>query len=175
MKITIKILAFFIICFLAQNAAAQNKSLNFSRPTIITAACNEEPLWHKKIYEDADYLFVIRDYGKAEYIPNFFVYGKKERKWIEIKKLSTEHAKLGRSPSPTAKTALQASWDYSALKNVNYVNLPLRTSGSINFPDKITYDTENKTYSFDFNSTAKLEEMLTQFWVLKKDLDESLR
>ena len=144
-KQTTKLLVLFVICFLAQNAIAQ-KSRNFSRPTIITVSSDEEPLWHEKIYEDADYLFVYRDYGKAEYTPNFFVYGKKQHKWIEIKKLSTEHAKLGRSPSSTAKAALQVSRDYSSLKTVNYVNLPLRTSGSINFPDKITYNAENKTY-----------------------------
>ena len=171
---TAKLLVLFVICFLAQNATAQ-KSRDFSRPTIITASSDEEPLWHEKIYEDKDYRFVIRDYGQAEYTPNFFVYGKKQHKWIEIKKLSTEHAKLGRSPSSSAKAAPQVSRDYSALKTVNYMNLPLRTSGSINFPDKITYDAENKTYCFNFNSTAKLEEMLTQFWVLKKDLDEALR
>lgn len=164
----------FVICVLAQNATAQ-KTLNFSRPTIIAVACDEEPLWHKKIYEDDDYLFVYRDYGKAEYTPNFFVYGKKQQKWIEIKKLSTEHAKLGRSPSTTEKVAQQESWDYSALKSVNYVNLPLRTSGSINFPDKITSNAGKQIYSFNFNSAANLEEMLTQFWVLKKDLDEALR
>ncbi len=107
-KITIKLSALFVICFLAQNATAQ-KTLDFSRPTIITASCDEEPLWHEKIYEDDDYLFVYRDYGKAEYTPNFFVYGKKQHKWIELKKLSTELAKLGRSPSSTAKTALQVS------------------------------------------------------------------
>jgi len=55
------------------------------------------------------------------------------------------------------------------------VNLPLRTSGSINFPDKITYNAENKTFAFNFNSLANLEQMLTRFWVLKKDLDEALR
>lgn len=175
-KQTAKLLVLFVICFLAQHAAAQKKKTrNFSRPTIITAACDEEPLWHEKIYEDNDYLFVIRNYGKAEYTPNFFVYGKKRHKWVEIKKLSTEEAKLGRSPSSTEKVALQVSWDYSALKSVNYVNLPLRTSGSINFPDKITYDSESKTYCFKFNSSSKAEEMLTQFWVLERDLDEALR
>lgn len=142
-KQTAKLLVLLVICFLAQNAVAQ-KSQNFSRPTIITASSDEEPLWHEKIYEDEEYLFVYRDYGQTKYTPNFFVYGKKRHKWIEIKQLSTEHAKLGRSPSSTAKTALQVSWDYSALKTVNYVRLPLRTSGSINFPDKITYNAENK-------------------------------
>ncbi len=172
-KQTAKLFVLFVICFLSQIAViAQNR--NFSRTTIITASCDEEPLWHEKIYEDDNYLFVYRDYGQAEYTPNFFVYGKKHRKWIEIRKLSTEHAKLGRSSSSTAKVNSSANWDYSSLKSVNYVNLPLRTSGSINFPDLITYDSNSKTYCFKFNSSAKVEEMLTQFWVLKKDLEQAL-
>ncbi|MGH9946831.1 MAG: hypothetical protein ACRD6X_06515 [Pyrinomonadaceae bacterium] len=170
-KITITSLVLFAVCSLTQIAVAQKQSLTFSRPTIITASCDEEPLWHEKIYEDDDYRFVIRDYGKAEHTPNFFVYGKKQRKWIEIIKLSTEHAELGHSPSATAKAASQASRDKSVLKSVNYVNLPLRIAGSTSLPEKITYDAENKTYSFNFNSLAKLEEMLMQIWVLKKDLD----
>jgi len=152
----------------AENFAA------ISRPTIITASCAEEPLWHEKIYEDDNYLFVYRDYGKAEYTPTFFIYGKKHNKWIEIKKLSTEHAKLGRSPSSTTKIILSVTWDYSSLKSVNYVHLPLRTSGLINFPDKILYDANAKIYAFNFNSSVKLEEVLTQFWVTKKDLEEAL-
>lgn len=175
-KRTIKFFVLLIVCFLTQYGAAQQKrTLNFSRPTIIAVSYDEEPLWHEKIYEDGNYLFVIRDYGKAEYEPNFFVYGKKQRKWMEVKKLSTEHAKLGRSASPKAKSALQDGWDYSGLKTVNYVNLPLRASGSINFPDKITYDDKNKIFIFNFNSSAGVEEILTRFWVLKKDLDEALR
>lgn len=170
---TAKLLVLFVICFLAQNATAQ-KSRDFSRPTIITASSDEEPLWHKKIYEDKDYRFVIRDYGQAEYTPNFFVYGKKQHKWIEIKKLSTEHAILGRFSSSAAKADLPKNWD-DGLKNIKYIDLPLRISGSTNFPDKITYNAESEIYCFNFNSSAKLEEMLTQFWVLKKDLDEALR
>ena len=172
-KQTAKLFVLLVICLFAQSAVVSAQNPDFSRPTIIAASYDEEPLWHAKIYEDDNYLFVYRDYGKAEYTPDFFVYGKKRNKWIEIKKLSTEHAKLGRSPSSATKVALQVSWDYSSLKTVNYVNLPLRTSGSINFPDKITYDADTKRYFFNFNSSAKVEEMLTQFWVLKKDLDEA--
>lgn len=170
-KQTAKLFVLLVVGFLAQSVIVSAQNLNFSRPTIITASCDEEPLWHEKIYEDDNYLFVYRDYGKAEYTPNFFVYGKKRHKWIEIKKLSTEHAKLGRSPASNQKIVLSVSWDYSSLKNVNYVNLPLRTTGSINFPDRITYDADTKIYSFNFNSSAKFEETLTRFWVLKKDLD----
>lgn len=170
-KHLVKLFLTFVICFLAQNVVAQ--SLSFSRPTVITAVCNEEPFWHESIYEDDDYLFVYRYFGKAEETPVFFILGKKRNKWIELKKLSTENAKLGRSPSKQENDS--GNWDYSSLKTVNYVNLPLRTSGSINFPDQVTYNTDTKAFCLNFNSLANVEEMLTQFWVAKKDLDQLLK
>lgn len=172
-KHPIKLFLIFAIYFLAQSVVAQSmmaQNLSFSRPTVITAGCNEEPFWHESIYEDDDYLFVYRYFGKAEETPNFFILGKKRNKWIELKKLTTEHAKLGRSSPSNLE-----SWDYSSLKTVNYVNLPLRTSGAINFPDQVTYDADNKTFCFNFNSLANVEEILTQFWVAKKDLDQLLK
>ncbi len=172
-KQTVKLLVLFAICFLTRAVIAQSQ--NLSRPTIIAAPCAEKyPLWHKMIYEDNDYLFVYRDYGKAEYIPILLVYGKKQKKWIEIKKISTEDAKLGRFASSTAKANLPGNRSYSSLKNIKYVHLPLRISGSINFPDKITYDDNSKTYYFNFNSSSADKEMLTQFRVLKKDLEQAL-
>lgn len=167
-KHTVKLFLIFMLCFLGQSVMAQ--SLSFTRPTVITAVCNEEPFWHESIYDDDDYLFVYRYFGKAEETPVFFILGKKRNKWIELKKLSTEHAKLGRSTSSSSE-----SWDYSSLKTVNYANLPLRKSESINFPDQVTYDPDTKVYCLNFNSLDKVEEMLTQFWVAKKDLDQLLK
>jgi hypothetical protein len=172
-KQTVRLLVLFASCFLTGAVIAQSQ--NSSRPTIITAPFAEKnPLWHEKIYEDDNYLFVYRDFGKAEYTPNLLVYGKKQKKWIEIKKLSTEHAKLGRFQSSTAKANLPKNWDNSSLMNIKYIDLPLRISGSTNFPDKITYDDNIKTYYLNFNSSSEDKEMLTQFRVLKKDLEQVL-
>jgi hypothetical protein len=172
-KQTVRLLVLFAICFLTGAIATQSQTS--SRPTIIAALCAEKnPLWHEKIYEDDNYLFVYRDYGKAEYIPNLLVYGKKQKKWIEIKKLSTEDAKLGRFASSTAKANLAGIRDNSSLKNIKYIDLPLRISGSTEFPDKITYDDNSKIYYFNFNSSSEDKEILTQFRVLKKDLEWAL-
>jgi hypothetical protein len=66
--------------------------------------------------------------------------------------------------------SLAVSWDYRSLKNVKYAGIPLHTSGSIDFPDKITYDNTTGAYRFSFDSSASVEEILTEFWVLKSDL-----
>ena len=166
-----KFTLFLIICIFAQNVIAQTRT--FSRRTVILAPSADTPFWHVKVYEDDDYLFVYRHYGRAQYTPGFFVYGKRQNKWLEIKKLSTEHAKLGRSPN-IDEVRLSVSWNYSDLQNVEYADLPLRTSGSINFPDKINYDAETQAYFLNFNSSAEREEMLTRFWVLKAELAEAL-
>ena len=145
----------------------------FSRPTIVAASCPDVPFWHVKVYEDDDYLFVYRHYGRAEYTPGFFVHGKRQHKWLEIKQLSTEHARLGRSPA-IDEVPLSVSWNYSPLAKVEYAALPLPTSGSINFPDKIEYDAVTEVYCLNFDSSAEREEMLTQFWVLKAELEAAL-
>ena len=140
----------------------------FSRPTLIAALCEREPKWLVKVYEDEDYQYVYRDYGKAEYVPGFFVYSKKSGRWAEITNLSTENAKLGHSP-PLDEVLLSVAWDYSGLRSKDYVELPLRTSGSINFPEKIEYDAGAEAYQLNFNPSIK-PVYQTLFWILKKDL-----
>lgn len=151
--------------------AITKEQIKFSRPTLITTICEHEPKWHGKVYEDEDYQFVYRHYGKAEHVPGLFVYGKKHGKWLEITKLSTENAKLGHSP-PFDEVRLSVAWDHSRLKDKDYAELPLRTSGSINFPEKITYEASSTTYRLNFDASLKAEYQ-TWFWIWKKDLEEA--
>lgn len=100
-----KILAFFILalCFAPQNAIAQTR---FTRPTFKAKLRSKNPIWRVKIFEDENYIFaegdsVSKNCGASanEFCDiGFFVYGKKHNKWIAVKKLSTENAKLGHSP-----------------------------------------------------------------------------
>ena len=159
------IMAFALSIFSPAITKGQN---TFSRQTLIAALCEHEPKWLVKVYEDEDYQFVYRDYGKAEYVPGFFVYSKKRSRWAEITNLSTENAKLGHSP-PFDEVRLSVGWDYSGLKSKDYVELPLRTSGSINFPEKIEYDASSEAYHLNFNPSLR-PEFQTLFWILKKDL-----
>ena len=81
--------------------------------------------------------------------------------------------KLGRSPN-IDEVPLSVSWDYKNLQSVEYTDLPLRTSGSINFPDKTEYEEDNQVYCVQFNSSAAREGMLTHFWLLRVDLERAL-
>ena len=144
----------------------------FSRPTLIAALCEHKPKWHVKVYEDEDFQFVYRHYGNAEYLPGLFVYSKKRSRWVEITKLSTENAKLGHSPLFFEKVWLSVGWDYSHLKSKDYADLPLRTSGSINFPNVVIYVESSKIYRLNFDPSLK-PEYQTWFWILKKDLEKA--
>jgi hypothetical protein len=162
------IIASALTAFSPAFAKRQN---SFSRPTLIAALCEHEPKWHVKVYEDKDYQFVYRHYGNAEYVPGFFVYSKKHNRWAEITKLSTENAMLEHSP-PFKEVRLSVGWDYSRLKSKDYVELPLRTSGSISFPDEIVYEANVEAYHLNFNPSLK-PEYQTWFWLLKKDLEKA--
>jgi hypothetical protein len=154
--------------------AYQDDSLSFSRPSIEAVPLKEAPKWHVKVFEDEDFTFFYRHYGREKYQPGFFIYGKRLRKWIEIKKLTTENAKLGRSPS-IDEVRLSVSWDHSSLRGKDYAELPLKTSGSISFPSKIRYDADAEVYMLEFDTELKKEEYLTRFWVDREDLEEALK
>jgi hypothetical protein len=124
------------------------------------------------VYEDSAYRFVTRHYGSGETatIPGFFVYSKQRNAWIEILSLSTEHARLGHSPDDILLTV---GWDYGELINKAFASMPLRTSGSINFPDRIVDVGAEGAYRLDFNSRLKRDVSLTSFWLAKGDLQEA--
>jgi hypothetical protein len=127
----------------------------------------------KPIYKDANYVFIARNYGpKGKQVPGLFVFSNKTRKWMEINRLSTKDARFGRSPT-LEEGRCSVGWDYSGLREADYATIPLRTSGSLNFPDKILYQTDTSVYLLQFNSSWNIEAVLTQFIVKKDDLDKA--
>ncbi|MHC4119826.1 MAG: hypothetical protein ACYSWO_20205 [Planctomycetota bacterium] len=143
------------------------------RPTVILSASEDPAGQRRTIYEDSDYVFVAGDYGpKGKQAPGLFVFSKKMGKWMEIRQLSTKEAKLGRSPTPEEGLS-SVAWDYSALRKADYATIPLMTSGSVNFPDKILYEADTATYLLQFNSSWNIDAVLTRFIIKKDDLDKA--
>ena len=142
----------------------------FSRPTVKCEVLKEVPKWHRKIHEDEAHEFVFRHYGKNEFEPGLFVHDKLRDRWFQIAEISTEHAKLGRSPDIT-DIPLQVSWDFRRLAGKKYVALPLQTSGSIVFPEDVSFDKRAQVYRLDCNANLKRKQSLTYFWVRKADFD----
>lgn len=165
---TIISILILVLSVAIENGTAQT---NFTRPTFKAKLSAKTPMWHVKVFEDANYIFVYRHYGNKNHTPGFFVYGKKQNKWIEINKLSTENAKFGHSP-PMNEVPLSVSWNYEDLKKFDYANVNLQTTASINFPDKIEYDVASKAYCLKFNSSLDREDSLTIFWMLKEEIEK---
>jgi hypothetical protein len=123
------------------------------------------------ILEDAEYKFVSRHYGPGgKYVPGFFVFSKKRNAWIEITRLSTEHARLGRSPE--GPPILAVSWDYGRLIGTEFANV-FRQPSFLNYPDRILNIPSEGAYRLDLNSRTGVDYSLTWFWVRKVDLEEA--
>ena len=148
-------------------AAYQDEPLSFSRPSLEASALRTAPKSVVTLYEDEDFVFVHRGPGGTQHAAGFFVYGKKSGRWIEIKKVSTENAKLGRLSSGEEVRL--------TLGKKQYAEMPLKTSRGINVPSKIKYDAEIEVYMLEFESWQKKEEYVTRFWVDREDLEETFK
>lgn len=159
-----------LVCVSSCIVPIEEAETRFSRPTVEVHILDTEPVWHKQIYEDGSYRFVYRHDGDAEYTPGLIVQDFRRNRWLEITALSTEHVRLGHSPD-IDDIPLMVGWDYRRLSENEYIQMPLTTYGSINFPDRITFNQITRVYRLDFNSNLDREESLTSFWIRKADLD----
>jgi len=160
-----------IVSIAAVCIAQDRDAMQFRRPTVKGAVLAQEPKWHREIYHDQFYQFVFRHYGNGEYVPGFFAHDLVRNRWLEITELSMEQARLGRSPD-FSDIPLQVGWDFRSLARADYARLPLHTTGSIVFPDRIMFLSAIGLYRLDCNSELNREVSLTSFWVRKTDLDE---
>ena len=169
------ILALLVCTGIAEVGLARAQQLAFSRKTIVGVHFDRPPKWHLKLYDDKQYLFLYRHYGNEEYVPGFFVYSVRKNKWMEIKKLSTENAILGRSPDLKypLKCPTPVTWDFTYLKNREYVDWPLKASDTIFVPDFIVKDEDRKVYRIEFTPQCGLSYTLTRFFIRFEDLDEA--
>jgi hypothetical protein len=165
MRIRLITLACLIFWAAITAAAYQDESLSFSRPTIEATALKTAPKSAVKLYEDEEFVFLYRPSGGKEFAPGLFVYGKKPGIWIEIKKLSTENAKLGRLSSGEEVRLV--------VGKKQYAELPLKTGGTVSIPSKVKYDADIEVYALEFDPWQKKEENVTRFWIDREDLGEA--
>lgn len=165
MRIRLLILAVFVLSAAAVAGASQDDSLSFSRPSFESVALKAEPKSLAKLYEDKEYAFHYVRPGQPDRPAALFVYAKRPRKWVEIRKLSTENAKPGRIPTGEDVSA--------SIGKKPYVEMPLKTGKTSSLPARIRYDGETELYLLEFDSWQKKEEFVTRFYIDKEDLDES--
>ncbi|HSE97960.1 MAG TPA: hypothetical protein VLD57_06775, partial [Blastocatellia bacterium] len=165
MRIRLLILAVFLLSAAVVAGASQNDTLSFSRPSFEAVALKAEPKSLAKLYEDKEYAFHYVQPGQPDRVPGLYVYAKRPRKWMEIKKLSTENAKPGRVPTGEEVSA--------SLGKKPYAEMPLKTGNTSNLPAKVRFDAETELYILEFDSWQKKEEFVTRFYIDKDDLDEA--
>lgn len=150
-------------------AGQQPPAREFTRPTLIAAPLPTQPRTREVIHEDDQYKFASQNFGTAEARERhgLFVFSKTRGSWIEVLALSTEHARLGRTPEGML---LPVSWDYGYLRAKPYVP-PWMPGDWLNFPDRVIVQATPAAYRLDFNSRFEHEVALTSLWLLKSDLE----
>ena len=133
-------------------------SANFCEAGAIKADQTSPPQKNFRIlYYDNEFLFVGRDFGDhrdsgGNTEPGFFVHSKKSDRWLLISELSTNGAKFGKTYGYKNKAdekkmmMCPIGWDYTKYKDKDFIEIPLKTSGSIAFPEKIFFDQEQNKY-----------------------------
>ena len=149
--------AFVVLLGLTCSGAQPSTHPAFIRPTLVATRVDTAPAFHRLIHEDDSYIFVERHYGSSNSpaTPGLFVRSKPRGDWIEIVGLATERARFGRAPRDLL---LAVGWDDGGLINEPFVTLPLHTSGSIRFPDRIVDFSAESVYRLDFGSGLDYED-----------------
>jgi hypothetical protein len=143
-------------------------------PSILTRKAEAQTRNIRALYQDEAFSFVGRHYGDgkdpaAETVPGLFVKSNANDRWIEITAISTEGGRFGRvSPD----MVVSVHWDYTPFANRPYIDQPLKTPGSIMFPDRILYD--SKTGRYELRHASSWAEThpgaVTVLYVLRADL-----
>ena len=152
-----------------------------NKPSVICAkvAPGEDEKTHA-LYDDDDYQFVFKGFGSGgkKQTPGLHVFSKKSKTWVRIDKVSTKGGTFGRSPTfdeckAAGKLYPSVGWNYSKLAEQDYAQLPLHTSGSILFPDKVTRDKEAGEISLHFSSNWEIKGVETILKFKESDLQKA--
>jgi len=132
------------------------------------------------IYYDDSFLFGFRHYGDSRDFggssePGLFVHSKEHNRWIQILQISTLGGRFGKSDSddPEVRKRMEfvsVGWNYTRYAHLPYIDQPMHTSGSLNFPELIKYDSSTGQYELRYNSDYKIPSVETVLYVDRKDL-----
>lgn len=149
-----------------------------SRPSVLTKP-SEAPRNNVQVlfYDDA-FLFESRTFGDRREPgspePALFVNSRDRNRWLQILAISTADAKLGRSwsedPQVQRQVRVPFSWDFTSFAARPYIDLPLRTSGAVAFPDRVVYDADAGRYALHFFSSLGVTSAETVLYIARSDL-----
>ena len=150
------------------------------RPTIVAKVSDPPRRNFSVIYYDDSFLFAARDFGDSRDFggntePGFFVHSKDKGIWIHITAISTAGGRFGKSTSndPDARKKLSLAsvgWDFTEFAQRPYIDQPLRTSGSIAFPDRVEYESDKSRYQLRYFSSWGIPSAETVLYIDRADL-----
>jgi len=122
----------------------------------------------RMLYDDDEMRIVEVDYGRSDspQIPGLYIFAKRSQKWIRIDKVSLKHAVLGRNPTfeecrAAGTNPPSVGWDFRRLRGRAYVELPLKTTSALFFPDKIEKDEREGRLVLGFGSRWQMPHVET--------------
>jgi hypothetical protein len=103
------------------------------------------------------------------------VHSKAHESWIQVSKISTADGRFGssRSSDLAAQKKLDnasVGWDFRKYAAQPYIEQPLRTSGSISFPEKVSYDAKRGRYELRYHTSWEVASAETVLYVNRSDL-----
>jgi hypothetical protein len=131
----------------------------------------------RMLYEDDEIRIVHVGFGSSASpeTPGFYVFGKRNQKWIRVDKVSLKDAVLGRNPTfeecrVAGVNPPSVGWDFRRLRGHDYVELPLRTSGSLLSPDRIEKNEHEGSLILRFGSRWRIPHVETVLVIALGDL-----
>jgi hypothetical protein len=132
------------------------------------------------LYYDDNFMFAGRTFGDrkegaTETQPGLFVHSKEKNRWLQIMAIATAGGRLGRSwtDDPQAQRRLRTApigWDFTSFASRPYIDQPLKTTGSIAFPDHISFDQASGQYELRYFSSFGVPSAETVLFIKQIDL-----
>ena len=166
---------------LAKDSSQAGKSKGSTTRPSIVAKRSQPPIRNFYIiYYDDSYLFAARHFGNSRdqsgnTHPGLFVHSKELARWIQVLQISTAGGKFGTSKSddPEVQKKMRfasVGWDFTRAGDEAYIEQPLRTSGSIAFPDQISHDPATDQYKLRYFTSWGVPSVETTLYIRGKDL-----
>jgi hypothetical protein len=151
-----------------------------ARPTLVAKWAEPPRRNFYVIYYDNSFLFAARHYGDSHDAggntePGLFVHSKEYSSWIKVTQISTAGGRFGssRSDDPVAQKKLRyasVGWDFTSYAARPYIDQPLRTSGSIAFPEIVAYDAKTDRYELRYFTSWDVPSAETVLYIDRGDL-----
>jgi len=148
--------------------------------SVVTKPC-EPPVRNVQVlFYDEVFLIAARTFGDRRdpantTDPGLFVHSKERNRWLQVVAISTAGGKLGRSwtDDPPAQRKLRnapVGWDFTPFAGRPYIDQPLRTTASVAFPDRITFDEASGMYQLRYFSAFGVQSAETVLYIRRVDL-----